>query len=115
MASVGRGELKASDVARDEKRVHRLHFGGLWPNGLLLVGVVLSVALLGPGKAIPGAAYAAETLKGTVDTFKHAFGMKSGSPNPEKGARKCTSCGASISGVIGRVVRCPYCDSDQQL
>ena len=68
-----------------------------------------------PGKAIPGAAYAAETLKGTVDTFKHAFGMKSGSPNPEKCARKCTSCGASISGVIGRVVRCPYCDSDQQL
>lgn len=43
-----------ADVARDEKRVHRLRFGGLWPNAWLLGGIVLSVALLDPGKAIPG-------------------------------------------------------------
>jgi Na+/H+ antiporter NhaD/arsenite permease-like protein len=46
-----------ADVARDEKRVHRLRFGGFWPNALLLVGVILSVALLDPGKAIPGTSW----------------------------------------------------------
>ncbi len=44
----------ASDIARDESRVHRLRFSGLWPNVLLLAGVVLSVALLDPGQALPG-------------------------------------------------------------
>ncbi len=42
------------DIARDETRVRSLRFSGLWPNALLLVGVVLSVALLDPTKAIPG-------------------------------------------------------------
>ena len=45
---------RPADIARDETRVHRLRFGGLWPNGPLLVGVILSVALLDPGKPIPG-------------------------------------------------------------
>ena len=45
---------RPADVARDETRVHRLRFGGLWPNAFLLVGVVLSVAWLNPGKTIPG-------------------------------------------------------------
>ena len=45
------------DVARDEGRVHRLRFGGLWPNVPLLVGVILSIALLDPGKAVPGTAW----------------------------------------------------------
>jgi len=44
----------ARDIARDEARVHRLRFLGLWPNGLLLAGVVLSVALLDPSKSLPG-------------------------------------------------------------
>ena len=43
-----------ADVARDETRVHRLRLAGVWPNGLLLCGVVLAVALLDPGKALPG-------------------------------------------------------------
>ncbi|MDR1978054.1 MAG: hypothetical protein LBQ42_04905 [Synergistaceae bacterium] len=35
--------------------------------------------------------------------------------HPEKIARKCSSCGAPISGTKGQRVRCKYCDSDQQL
>ncbi len=45
-------ETKA-DVAADESRLRPLSFQGLWPNVLLLVGVVLSVALLDPGKPLP--------------------------------------------------------------
>ena len=46
-------ETKA-DIARDERQVSRLKFSGVWPNGLLLLGVILSVGLLDPAKAIPG-------------------------------------------------------------
>lgn len=42
------------DTAKDDTRVHRLRFGGLWPNAFLLGGVIFSVALLDPGKAFPG-------------------------------------------------------------
>lgn len=42
------------DVVRDEKRVHRLRFGGIWPNLPLLVLVVLCVGLLDPSKVVPG-------------------------------------------------------------
>jgi Na+/H+ antiporter NhaD/arsenite permease-like protein len=42
------------DIARDERQVTRLKFSGVWPNGLLLLGVILSVGLLDPAKAIPG-------------------------------------------------------------
>jgi Na+/H+ antiporter NhaD/arsenite permease-like protein len=43
-----------ADLARDEVRSGRLCFSGLWPNLVLLAGVVLSVALLDPGKPLPG-------------------------------------------------------------
>jgi len=43
-----------SDLIRDETQVRPLKFGGVWPNAFLLIGVVLSVALLDPGKPIPG-------------------------------------------------------------
>jgi Na+/H+ antiporter NhaD/arsenite permease-like protein len=43
-----------ADIERDETRVHRLRFGGVWPNAFLLGGVVCSVALLDPGKPFPG-------------------------------------------------------------
>ncbi len=43
-----------ADVARDETRVHRLRFSGVWPNAVLLVGVIFSVALLDPSKPLPG-------------------------------------------------------------
>jgi Na+/H+ antiporter NhaD/arsenite permease-like protein len=42
------------DIARDEARVHPLRIGGLWPNALFLLGVILAVALLDPSKVIPG-------------------------------------------------------------
>ena len=46
-------ETKA-DLRSDETRVHRLHFGGLWPNIPLLLAIVFSVAVLNPGKPFPG-------------------------------------------------------------
>jgi Na+/H+ antiporter NhaD/arsenite permease-like protein len=46
-------EVKSS-ISRDETQIRPLKISGLWPNAFLLVGVVLSVALLDPGKPIPG-------------------------------------------------------------
>ena len=43
-----------SDIVRDETQVRRLRFSGLWPNALLLVGVILSIAVLDPSKPFPG-------------------------------------------------------------
>ena len=43
-----------ADISRDENQVRGLKFSGLWPNVPLLLGVVLSVALLDPSKAFPG-------------------------------------------------------------
>lgn len=42
------------DIAMDVVRVHRLRFSGLWPNALLLIGVVFAVGMLGSSKPIPG-------------------------------------------------------------
>jgi Na+/H+ antiporter NhaD/arsenite permease-like protein len=42
------------DLLRDEKEVRPLRFRGLWPNAFLLLGIVLSVALLDPNKTVPG-------------------------------------------------------------
>ena len=44
----------AKDIRADETRVHALKFAGVWPNALLLLGIVLAVALLDPGKEFPG-------------------------------------------------------------
>jgi Na+/H+ antiporter NhaD/arsenite permease-like protein len=46
-------ETKA-DIVADETRVRGLKFSGVWPNALLLLGVVISVALLDPSKTFPG-------------------------------------------------------------
>jgi len=42
------------DIRLDETRVRKLKFSGMMPNGLLLAGVVASVAFLDPSKALPG-------------------------------------------------------------
>lgn len=67
--------------------------------------------------AIPGSEYIAETLRGTVDTFKGALGIKPKNNNevPAMVAKKCNFCGAPVSGTKGQIVRCQYCDSNQQL
>ncbi len=45
------------DIQRDESEVRPLRFRGLWPNVLLLLGVILSAAFLDPGKTLPGTAW----------------------------------------------------------
>jgi len=42
------------DLKVDEARVHRLRFAGIWPNGLLLLGVIPTIMLLDPVKTFPG-------------------------------------------------------------
>ena len=45
---------KKSDIVRDESQVRRLQFRGMLLNGILLLCVILSVALLDPSKPLPG-------------------------------------------------------------
>jgi len=42
------------DIVRDRLLAGRLRFGGLWPNVLLMAGVIAAVALLDPSKPVPG-------------------------------------------------------------
>ena len=42
------------DIALDEVETRRLRFSGVWPNALLLAGVVFAVAFLDPTKVVPG-------------------------------------------------------------
>ena len=65
-------------------------------------------------KAIPGMAYVAGSLKDTFATVRTSFGLDSGSRSGHV-AGKCAACGAPLSGNTGDVIRCQYCDSDQQL
>lgn len=71
------------------------------------------------GNIIPGADIFADTLKGTMDTFKGALGMKSTSKSEqaslEKVAEKCSACGANLTGNKGQKVRCNYCQTEQVL
>ena len=62
--------------------------------------------------AIPGADVVAETLKGTIDTFKDVFSRKSASQLQDmEVSGYCPNCGVSITGIKGRPTRCPYCGS----
>ncbi len=42
------------DITYDETHTRPLRITGLWPNSLLLLGIVLAVALLDPSKPVPG-------------------------------------------------------------
>jgi len=42
------------DIQRDEQEIRPLQFRGIRPNAWLLLGVVLAVAFLDPGKPVPG-------------------------------------------------------------
>ena len=75
------------------------------------------------GKAIIGTKIFAEILKGTVDTVKDVFEVndksnndtKSENNNREYFSGKCSSCGAPISGRIGSLVKCKYCETSVEL
>ncbi len=43
-----------TDIRRDETQIRPLRIAGLWPNALLLVGVIFAVALLDSSKMFPG-------------------------------------------------------------
>lgn len=58
---------------------------------------------------IPGAAFIGETLKGTVLTFKNAI------KSHKNISQSCNAYGASISGIKGQIVKCPYCNSENKL
>ena len=45
------------DLSRDQARLHPLRFSGIWPEGLLLAGVIAAVALLDPAKLVPGTSW----------------------------------------------------------
>ena len=45
---------RASDIVRDMRAAGPLKISGLWPNALLMAGVIAAVALLDPSKTLPG-------------------------------------------------------------
>ena len=49
----------------------------------------------------------ADSFSGSVNKVKSAFGIKS----TEQIALRCPGCGASLSGTVGEVGKCPYCGS----
>jgi hypothetical protein len=52
-----------------------------------------------------------DSMTGSVNSLKKAFGIKSN----EAAACKCSSCGASLSGIKDEVVICPYCGTSNKL
>ncbi len=67
------------DVAIDETATTRIKIEGLWPNALLLLGVILSVALLDPHKVFPGTQwrpwiYMREAVQAAMVLFSLALG-----------------------------------------
>jgi Na+/H+ antiporter NhaD/arsenite permease-like protein len=45
---------RAGDILRDIRMAGPLKISGLWPNALLMAGVITAVAVLDPAKAVPG-------------------------------------------------------------
>ena len=69
------------DIAKDKAEIEPLRISGLWPNGLLLLGIVLCVALLDPSKAVPGTqftppAYMREVCQLTLVALSLLLGSK---------------------------------------
>lgn len=69
--------------------------------------------------SIPGTEFIAETLKGTIDTFKGVLGISPMASKHEieetKAAGKCIGCRAPITGCKGLTTTCKYCDTEQSL
>lgn len=92
-----------------------------WINAIckLLTGHESTRVLNNGSGGIPGTEFLAETLRGTVDTFKNAFvsrgKAKAEGVSSERVTRKCISCSAPLTGIKGQTVHCRYCDTDQVL
>ncbi|WP_225049349.1 hypothetical protein [Lacticaseibacillus kribbianus] len=72
--------------------------------------------------ALPKSEQIAAALKDTIDTFKGTFDRapkavteRSSRPRNERTTAHCSGCGASLSGLKGRVVTCEYCGTSNQL
>lgn len=88
-----------------------------WANTIsqMLLGQNASSSTESP-QAIPGTEFIANTIKGTVDTFASAFGIKGKHVGPKEMVNaRCISCSAPLSGPAGSTVHCKYCDTDQVL
>ena len=106
-----------SDTLFSEKKAEKE--AANWVNAInqLVTGEDVEVSASATTATI-GTEMIADALGGTVNAFKGALGFKSkqsSAESVEKAAKKCTSCGASISGNKGQIIRCPYCDADQQI
>lgn len=73
-------------------------------------------------RTLPGTELLVDTIKDTFGTVANAFGISFGKTKNEEKAKpaeratvKCVSCGATISGVVGTVVRCEYCGTEQSI
>lgn len=64
-------------------------------------------------KALPGAAFLAESMRDTVDSVKRS--LRDQAKSRRRVATTCASCGASISGPSRAVLVCEHCGSDQKL
>lgn len=91
---------------------------GRWVNAInqLIIGQVSKIDQP-VSTSLASAEVIAGTIKDTFDIFKGALVGKSKNNNeiPIKASKKCIFCGAPISGTKGQIVRCQYCDADQQL
>lgn len=70
--------------------------------------------------------YDESKMQGTVGTvagiLKSAFGMDSEpqlaqklSSGAKRSTQSCIGCGAPVTGVVGQMVRCEYCDMEQMI
>jgi hypothetical protein len=103
-------DIENSISTSSSKKTKDPNFAGL--------GATIGVFAGGPVGALAGGTIGALAGK-TVGALSDTLGKKApeipARVSNEKVARKCTSCGAPISGIKEQIVRCQYCDADQQL
>ena len=74
-----------------------------------------NAVLFESGNAIKGSEQIANKLAGTVNAFKNAFGVKPQQESYETVSKNCKNCGAQLTGIRGKAIKCPYCDTVQEL
>ena len=93
----------ARDIARDETRMHRLRFFGVWPNALLLLAVIVSVALLDPGQDVSRHRLASLVLSPRDRAV--------GAGRPVAAAGRAAPCGKPTVSTTARSSKWPRCSS----